>query len=227
MVCVDPKHKLQEFENEWPEEGIEIFGLVRARNDTDTDHVLELEAYFRREVVVEHQEGPASLFPIPERRKTISRKTKGNVGIGIEEAVVLLLIANSDLHSTQHLVDLAIIDIANKVPVGLVLMSVAHPFDHIRITVERKKPCGKRDIVECFSRLSRRGVPSFLTESAVRVVLIRSSVRHAYCDAAIDVAGLELDEMLNERASGTQRGMMVVGEGLGKVRESGVVKVVR
>ena|SRR5258705_7377926 len=144
--------------------------------------ILLSEAEFRRDVVVEKDNGPTCLVALLEWTKTVCRKAEGNVMfIGEVEGWVALTSGNNSLE--QSLIMRSIENILDNARFVHVLHSIAHLLRMCSILRHSLKLRNDREIIKIFVWLSINPVACFLAVGAFSKIFVWSSKANTAVDA--------------------------------------------
>jgi len=101
IICRHADLELKQFMHKQIDEGVCIPWLFWTRYDPNTKNVVLSEAFLWREIVVENEEDPHSMFPLFKRSEAISGKAKCDVTMIQEVIVRVCLVSNNNTLSKK------------------------------------------------------------------------------------------------------------------------------
>src|SRR5258707_7181537 len=101
IICRHANLELEQFTHEWIDEGVCIPWLFWTRYDPNTKNVVLLEAFLWREIVVENEEDPCSMFLLFKRSKAIGGEAECNITMIQEVIVRVHLVSNNNMLSKK------------------------------------------------------------------------------------------------------------------------------
>src|SRR5258707_15577290 len=104
IICRHADLELEQFTHEWIDEGVCILWLFWTRYDPDTKNVVLSEAFLWREIVVENEEDPCSMFPLFKRSKAIGGKAECNITMIREVIVRVHPVSNNNMLSKKRVI---------------------------------------------------------------------------------------------------------------------------
>jgi hypothetical protein len=161
--------------------------LLRARDDADAQHVLEVKPDLRREVVVEQEERPGGLRAFSEWGVAVRRKPERDIGRRVEIAVQLLwAVDRMDTSVEKRAIEFAVEDVLDDTADVLELGAISHALGLSRVGQEGLKAGDQRNVGE-FPPSPARSLEAILLakRAGSEIRVLRADVTNAGIDAAV------------------------------------------